>query len=146
MNRIKLEDLKVLPLKEVKRKLNKKYGKTTVENEINEIEEEIDLYETETNLVTNVIPKPEEFGELSRRNTHFLRPRYVPARHITNVSFRFIPRKTMTYEEIGLTPISQTRYILNTDGAHNREQIFVHWKRGINSVLNLNTIWTAANL
>ena len=68
MNRIKLEDLKVLPLKEVKRKLNKKYGKTTVENEINEIEEEIDLYETETNLVNNVVPKPEEFGEPS---THF---------------------------------------------------------------------------
>ena len=31
------------------------------ENEINEIGEEID--ETETNLVNNVVPKPEEFGE-----------------------------------------------------------------------------------
>ena len=29
-----------------------------VKNEINEIGEEIDLQETETNLVNNVIPKP----------------------------------------------------------------------------------------
>ena len=50
----------------------------TTEDDINEIGEEIDLYETETNLVNNVVPKPEEFGEPSRRNTHFLRPRYVP--------------------------------------------------------------------
>ena len=31
----------------------------TAEDEINEIGEEIDLYEIETNLVNNVIPKPE---------------------------------------------------------------------------------------
>ena len=48
-------------------------------NEINKIEEEIDLHEIETNLVNNFVPKPEEFREPSRRNTHFLRPRYVPA-------------------------------------------------------------------
>ena len=30
-------------------------------------------------------------------------------------------------------------------GAGNREEIFEHWKRGINNVLNLNTTWTAAN-
>jgi len=36
------------------------------EDEINEIGEEIDLYETETNLVNNVVPRPEEFGEPSR--------------------------------------------------------------------------------
>ena len=44
-----------------------------LENVINEIGEKIDLYETETNLVKNVVPKPEECGEPSRRNTHFLR-------------------------------------------------------------------------
>ena len=51
----------------------------TVEDEINEIREEIDLYKIETNLVKNIVPKSEEFGEPSRRNTHFLRPRYIPA-------------------------------------------------------------------
>ena len=116
-----------------------------VKNEINEIGEKIDLHETETNLVNNVIPKPEEFGEPSRRNTHFLRPRYVPAGRTNNFSFRFVPRKTTTYEEIGCTSISQTGYILNIDGARNKEKIFEQWKRGMNSVLNLNTTWTAVN-
>ena len=46
MNSTKLEDLNVLPLKEIRRKLDKKYEKTTIENKINEIGEEIDLYET----------------------------------------------------------------------------------------------------
>ena len=47
--------------------------------------------------------------------------------------------KTTTYEEIDLPSISQTGYILNIDGARNREEIFEHWKREMNSVLNLNT-------
>ena len=42
-----------------------------VEDEINEIGEEYDLVEIETNLVNNIVPKPEEFGEPSRRNVHF---------------------------------------------------------------------------
>ena len=50
-----------------------------VEDEINEIGEELDLGEIEINLVNNV-PKPEEFSEPSRRNTHFIRPRYAPTR------------------------------------------------------------------
>ena len=116
MNLIKLEDLDVLPLEEIRRKLNKKYGKMTAENEINEIREEIDLYEAETNLVNNVVPKSEEFGESSRRNTHFLIPRYVPAGRTSNFSLGFIPWKTTTFEEIDLIPISQTGYILNIDG------------------------------
>ena len=126
MNLIKLRDLNVLPLEEIRRKLDKKYSKIINENEINEIGEEIDLYETETNLVKNVVPKPEEFDRPSRRNTHFLRPRYVPAGRTNNFSFGFIPRKTITYEEIGLALISQTGYILNIDGARNREKIFEH--------------------
>ena len=95
-------------------------------NEINEIGEEIDLYETKTDLVKNIVPKHEEFGEPSRRNTHFLKPRYVPVGRTSNFSFKFIPRKTTTYKEIDLTQISQTGYILNIDGARNREEIFEH--------------------
>ena len=51
----------------------------------------------------------------------------------------------LTFKEIDLTLISQTGYILNINGARNREEIFDHWKRGMNSVLNLNTTWAAAN-
>ena len=79
MNLIKLEDLNALPLEEIKRKLDKKYGKMVAEDEINELGEKIGLYEIETNLVKNVVPKHEEFGEPFRRYTHFLRPRYAPA-------------------------------------------------------------------
>ena len=42
MNLIKLEDFNVLPLEEVRRRLDKKYGKMVVEDEINEIGEELD--------------------------------------------------------------------------------------------------------
>ena len=58
MNLIKLEDLSALPLEEIRRKLDKKYGRMTIENKINEIGEQIDLYETETNLVKSIAPKP----------------------------------------------------------------------------------------
>ena len=109
-----------------------------VEYEINEIGEELDLYESEANLANNVIPKPKEFGEPSRRNTYFLRPRYIPVGRTRSFSYGFIPRKTMTYEEIGFTPISQNGCILKIDGTRNREEVFVHWKRGMNSILNLN--------
>ena len=139
MNLIKLDDLNALTLEIIKQKLDKANGKMVTENKINEIGEEIDLYETETNLVNNVIHKPEEFDEPSRRNNHFLRPRYVPTGRTSNFSFGFIPRKTTTYEEISLTPISQTGYILNIDEARNRDEIFKHWKRGMNSVLSLNS-------
>ena len=37
-----------------------------VEGEINETREELDLGEIETNLVNNIVPKPEEFDEPSR--------------------------------------------------------------------------------
>jgi len=140
MNLIKLEDFKVLPLEEIRKKLDTKFGKKPLDEENDEVGEEIDL-----NLVNSVVPKPEEWGESSRGNTRFLRPRYVSAGRTTNFSFGFTQRKTTSYEEIGLTPISQTSYILNIDGARNREEIFKHWKRGMNSVLNLNTTWTAAN-
>ena len=73
MNLIKLRDLNVLPLEKIRRKLDKKYGKMANENEINEIGEEIDLYETETNLVKNVVPKLEEFGEPSKKKYLFFK-------------------------------------------------------------------------
>ena len=97
----------------------------TTEDEINEIGEELDIGEIETNLANNVVPKSEELGESSKRNTHFIRLRYVPAGRTTHFSFGFIPRNIIIYEEIGLIPISQTRYILNIDGAQNREEIFI---------------------
>jgi len=31
------------------------------------------------------------------------------------------------------------------DGARNRENIFEHWKEGMNCVLNINTTWTDVN-
>ena len=52
-----------------------------VEDEINEIGDELNVDEIETNLVNNIVPKPEEFSKHSRRNTHFIRPRYVPVGH-----------------------------------------------------------------
>jgi len=88
--------------------------------------EELHLGEIEVNLDNNVVPKPKEFGELFRRNTHFIRPRYILVGHTTNCLFGFIPRKIITFEEVGLIPISQMGYILNVDGAHNREEIFEH--------------------
>jgi len=108
MNMIKLEDLNVLSLEEVRRKLDQKYGKMILDNEINEIGEELNIAEVDVNLLNNVVPKPEEFGEPFRRNTHLIRPRYVAAGRTTNFFFGFIPRKTTTFEEIGLNPISQT--------------------------------------
>ena len=84
MNIIKLEDLNILPLEEVRRKVDKKDSKMTIEDEINEIGEELDLGEIETNLVNNVVLKHEEFGEPSKRNTYFLRPRYISAGRTNN--------------------------------------------------------------
>ena len=107
MNLIKLDDLNILPLEESMRKLDKKYSKMTTENEINEIGEEINLYETETNLVKNVVPKPKEFGEPSKRNTLFLRPRYVPAGRTSNFSFEFIPRTPRPMKKLALPQLAK---------------------------------------
>ena len=116
------------------RKLDKKFGKMVSDGEINEIGEELNIDEIETNLLNDVIPKPEEFGKSPQRNTYFMRRRYVPAGCTTNFSFGFIPRKTASFEDIDLTLISQTGYILDIDGARNREKVIEHWKRGMNSV------------
>jgi len=102
-------------LEEIRKKMDKKIEKKLLEEENNEVGEELNI--DGTNLVNNVIPKPEEWGKSSRRNTQFLRPRYISAEKTTNLSFGFTPRKTTSYEEIRFTPISQTSYILNIDRA-----------------------------
>jgi len=108
MNLIKLEDLNDVPLEKVKRKLDEKYNKMVFDYEINEIRKELNIDEIEFNLVNNVVRKPKEFGEPSRINTHFMRHMYILTGRTTNFSFGFFPRKTTTFEEIDLTPISQT--------------------------------------
>ena len=100
MSPIKLKDFNGVPLEEVRRKLDKKYEKLVCDDEINETGKELSIDEMETNLVNNVVPKLEEFDELSRRNAHFMRPTNVPARRTTSFSFVFIPRKATTFEEI----------------------------------------------
>ena len=42
-------------------------------SEINEIVEELDADEIESNLVNNIISKPEKFSESSGRNIHFMK-------------------------------------------------------------------------
>ena len=54
-------------------------------DEINEIGEELNIDEIKSNLVDNIAPKPEEFSEPSRINTHFMRLRYLLVGHTTNV-------------------------------------------------------------
>jgi len=69
INLIKLEDFSVLPLEEIRQKQEKKLGRKLLEEENNKIGEKLNINEMETNLVNNVVPKPEEWGESSRRNT-----------------------------------------------------------------------------
>jgi len=105
MNLIKLEDLNILPLEEIRRKLNKKCDKMIVDEENNEIGEE--LNEMESNLVNNVVSKPEELSGSSRRNTYFMRLTYIPTGRTTNMSFRFIPRKTTSFEKLALSQLAK---------------------------------------
>ena len=72
MNLIKLKDLNVVPLEEIRKNLNKKYGKIVFDDEINEIGEELNTDEIQSNLFNNLVPKHEKFGESSRRNVHFM--------------------------------------------------------------------------
>jgi len=83
MNLIKLEDLDILPLQEIKKKLDKKFEKKILE-ENNEVGEELNIDEIESNLVNSVVPKPEEWGESYRRNTQFLRLRHILIGRTTN--------------------------------------------------------------
>ena len=56
MNLIKLENLYVVPLEEIRRKL-KKYKKLVANSENNEIDEELIINELEFYLVNDVMPK-----------------------------------------------------------------------------------------
>ena len=55
MNLIKQENLNMVPLEEIRRKLDKKYGKIVFDDGINDIGEELTIDEVESNLVKNVI-------------------------------------------------------------------------------------------
>jgi len=76
------------------------------DDEINKIGEKLNIGEIETWLVNNLIPMPEEFGRPSRGNTHFMRPKHFSIGCTINFFCGFISRKTTTFEEIYLTPIS----------------------------------------
>ena len=104
MKLIKLDDLNIVPLEEIRRKLNRKYCKIVADDEINEIREKFNIDEIESNLPNNVIPKPEECSESSRRNARFIRPKYISAGHTTNFSFGLILRKTTSIEDISVSP------------------------------------------
>ena len=52
MNLIKLEDLNVVPLEGIRRKLDKKNGKMVFNEEINEIGKELNIDELKSNLLT----------------------------------------------------------------------------------------------
>ena len=71
------------------------------------IGEELNDEEFESNLVNDVIPKLEEFGESSRVNKKFMKLRYVPLGRTSNFSFGCIPKKTTFFEKNSLIPISQ---------------------------------------
>jgi len=59
-------------------KLNKKYKQLVAESENNKIDEECNINKLDSNLVNNPIPNSREHGESSRRNTKFMRPKYIP--------------------------------------------------------------------
>jgi len=59
MNLIKLEDLNVLPLEEIGKKLDKKFEKELLKVENNEVGKELSIDKIESNLVNNVVSKPE---------------------------------------------------------------------------------------
>ena len=91
--------------------------KKTLDEENKEVGEELNMDEIEYNLLNNIVPRPEEWGKSSRRNTQFLRARYDLAGRTINFSFGFIAKKTISYEKISLIPLNQTNYILNIDRA-----------------------------
>ena len=73
------------------------------DDEINEIIEEPNIDEIESNVVNNLVPKPKEFGEFSRRNTHCIRLRDVSKGSITNFSFGFVQGKPRPLQKLVLS-------------------------------------------
>ena len=70
------------------------------ESEINKIGEVLNIDELESNLIDNVTLKPNEFGESCRRNTHFMRPKYIAAGRTINFYVGFILKRTTFVKEI----------------------------------------------
>ena len=71
------------------------------EIEINKTSEKLNTDDFKSNVVNYVISRIETFHETSRRNTHFIRPRYVSVRRVT----RFISNKATFFEEISCTQL-----------------------------------------
>jgi len=84
MNLIKLEDLNIVLLEEIRRKMNlKNMVKWCLIVTLMKLEK--NLIKTKSNLVNNVILKLEEFDKFSKRKFHFIiTPRYVPTDRTTN--------------------------------------------------------------
>ncbi|XP_021746677.1 uncharacterized protein LOC110712520 [Chenopodium quinoa] len=89
--------------------------------------------------VDNVIQIPRYQGEGS-----CTRPRYIPGK-TTRFSVKVMPNHIPKQEEVTLEPISQTGYKLKLDGVRDRQDVLDQWKKGMSSVLNLNTEWTSEN-
>ena len=53
-------------------------------NEINEIGVEVNVDKFDSYLVNNSIPKHDGLGETSRRNAHFMKPKYILASEAIN--------------------------------------------------------------
>ena len=122
----------------------KKYEKKIARGEINEIEDELNIDEIEANLFDNFIPKYNEFGESSRIDTYFMRPIYGP-RCTTNFSFGIIPSKPHSLKILLLPQLAKQVKSSASMKFINREKIYQHWKKGINSVLSLTTTQIARN-
>ena len=102
INLIKLKELNTAPLEAIRRILDKKNGKMIFDEQINEIGEGFNIDEIQFSLVNIVVPKLEEFGELPRRSTHFIRHRYLAVGCVTKFSFGFIPRKPHHLKRLAL--------------------------------------------
>jgi len=77
----------------------------------NGIGKKLNIDKIESNLVSIIIPKLEEFGEFPRRNTLLMKPRYVSVRITTNFPLdsyqgKRHPLKKLTLPQLakGITP------------------------------------------
>ena len=121
------------------RKLGGAWIKKLDDSETNEVGKELNMDEIDSNLVNNVIPKHEEFGESSIR----MRPGYIPMWCATTFPLGSSQGKPHALKKLALP--QTTKHASNSNGAHDRAEIFEHWKRHMNSSLNLNIVWFVRN-
>ena len=96
-------------------------------------------------MVNSIIPKLKEFNNSFRRNTHFVRHRYIPAGWTSNFLLGLSQKELYLLKKLVLHQLAKRVDIRNIDGACNKEKYFEQWKRCMDSVLSLNTTWTAEN-